>query len=346
MASWPLSSVLTRLPSGRLRQAILYGAGDLRLEEHNLSSDSLEPGQIYVETEVSALSTGTDLGNYLGNSTNIPGAPDYPRAVGYSNVGIVRAVGSDRADLRVGQRVFSLKPHQSAFIAGPADLLVPVPDSVSSEQASLAYLTQLGIAALRQARYESGESVAVVGLGVIGLGTVAIARAMGAIVTAVANSPIRAEMARQVGAHHVHITGSGDPPSDVDVVVLTANPWPAYRLSVEMARKGGRISILGFPGRGEPAPEFNPLDPKWFYGKQLTLIGAGFSPRVECAAADIRFNLRRNLEFLFSMMASGTVCLEPIISHRIPADQMRDAYEMARMHSKELIAAVFDWRNS
>ena len=63
--------------------------------------------------------------------------------------------------------------------------------------------------------------------------------------------------------------------------------------------RGGRISILGFPGRGEPLPDFNPLDPKWFYGKQLTLIGAGFSPRIECQPADLRFNLRRNLEYLF-----------------------------------------------
>ena len=108
----------------------------------------------------------------------------------------------------------------------------------------------------------------------------------------------------------------------------------------------GRISILGFPGRGEPAPDFNPLDAKWFYGKQLTLIGAGFSPRTECQPSDIRFNLRRNLEYLFALMASGSVCLEPIITHRIPAEHMRDAYELAKQHSKSLIAAVFDWRTA
>jgi threonine dehydrogenase-like Zn-dependent dehydrogenase len=117
-------------------------------------------------------------------------------------------------------------------------------------------------------------------------------------------------------------------------------------MSVDMVRHGGRISILGFPGRGEAPPDFNPLDPKWFYGKQLTLIGAGFSPRVECPPSDLRFNLRRNLEYLFALMAEGTVCLEPLITHRIPAGQMQEAYEMAKQHSKSLIAAVFDWRTS
>lgn len=327
-----------------MKQAMLYGAGDLRIEDRALDPEHLQPDQVYVETEVTALSTGTDLGNYLGNSTDIPGAPDYPRAVGYSNVGVIRGIGADPGALHVGQRVFSLRPHQSSYIARRSELLVPVPDGVSSEQASLGYLAQLGMAAMRQARYESGESVAVVGLGVIGLGTVAIARAMGATVTAVANSSLRAASASNVGAHYVHVTGNGEPPSGIDVVVLTANPWSAFRLSVDMARTGGRISILGFPGRGEPPPDFNPLDPKWFYGKQLTLIGAGFSPRAECQPADIRFNLRRNLEYLFALMANGAVSLEPIITHRIPAVHMKDAYELAKQHSKSLIAAVFDWR--
>src|SRR5262245_2189685 len=96
-----------------VRQAILYGAGDLRLEERPLDAATLILDSIYVETEVSALSTGTDLGNYLGDSTYVPGAPDYPRPVGYSNVGVVRRVGSGVQRLAPGQRVFSLKPHQS-----------------------------------------------------------------------------------------------------------------------------------------------------------------------------------------------------------------------------------------
>ena len=139
----------------------------------------------------------------------------------------------------------------------------------------------------------------------IGLGTIPIARAMGATVTAVANSPLRGEIAREIGAHSVHVIGEGSAPSGIDLAVLTANPWSAFRVSVEMVRHGGRLSILGFPGRDEPPPNFNPLDPKWFYGKQLTLIGAGFSPRVDCRPSEIRFNLRRNLEYLFSLMATA-----------------------------------------
>src|ERR1051325_9336483 len=118
----------------QIRRAVLQGKGDLRIEAYYLNED-LAPDQVLVETQISALSTGTDLGNYLGDSTYVPGAPDYPRPLGYSNVGIVTQIAPDVRHSAVGQRVFSMKPHVSAFVAGAQDMLVAVPDGVSSEQA-------------------------------------------------------------------------------------------------------------------------------------------------------------------------------------------------------------------
>lgn len=337
-----------------MRQAILYGAGDLRLEERLMDLEALQPDQIYVETEVTALSTGTDLANYVGDSTYVTGAPEYLRPVGYSNVGRVARVGASVMKGHVGQRIFSTKPHLSAYIAHQDDLLIEVPEAVSSEEASLVYLTHLGIAALRQARYQTGENVVVVGLGVIGLCTVALARAMGARVVGIANSSIRADMALRLGAHGAFRSddsglkdrlGRFFGEAGADIVVLTANPWGAYDLSMEIVARHGRLSLLGFPGRGQPAPDFNPLDPKWIYAKQLTVLGAGQAPRTECPPGDLRFNIRRNLEYIFALIAAGSLQLSPIISHRLPAARIQEAYELAKQHSKELIAAVFDWRS-
>ncbi|HWQ53059.1 MAG TPA: zinc-binding dehydrogenase [Bryobacteraceae bacterium] len=327
-----------------MKQAILYGAGDLRLEDRPAAP--LEDRQVRVRTLITALSTGTDLGNYEGRSTELPLGPPYPRAVGYSNAGVIVEAGPAVRKWRVGERVFSLRPHQSGFVAAEDDLLVPLPEGLCPEEASLAYLAQLGVAALRQAGYQAGENVAVVGLGIIGLCAVAVARAMGAKVAAVANSPQRAEAAVRVGAHATYIADHtpavfGD--AGADIVILTANTWPAYRLSLEIAAYGGRVSLLGFPGRAQPLPDFNPLDPRWIYGKQLSLLGAGFCPKTECPPADIRFNLRRNLEFVLDRMASGALGLDALITHRLPAARMREAYQLAAAHSKELIAAVFDW---
>ncbi len=329
----------------QIHKAILYGAGDLRLETEVFSLATLGERQIFIETEVSALSTGTDLGNYEGRSREVPTAPDYPRWVGYNNIGVIRYCGAAVTKWRIGQRVFTPRPHQSAFAAHEDDLIVPLPDGVSPEAASLCYLTELGVAGMRQLRYEAGERVTVIGLGVIGLGTVGVAQAMGARVTAVANSPFRRDLALSMGAEQAFLPGEAKSAGvEADIVVLTANPWDAFREAVDLARFGGRISVLGFPGRALPAPDFNPLAAEWFYGKQLILAGAGFAPKADVPPQEIPFNVRRNIELIFDYMRRGKLPLERIITHRYPWPRLIEAYEMARAHSKELAAAIFDWR--
>jgi threonine dehydrogenase-like Zn-dependent dehydrogenase len=336
-----------------IRRAVLHGRGDLQIETAVLP-DQPDAHQLLIETEFTALSTGTDLGNYLGDSTYVPGAPDYPRWVGYSNAGMVRATGSSVRRFRAGDRVFSTRPHQSAYIADERELLIRIPDAVSSKQASLTYLTGLGLAALRQARYETGENIVVIGLGVIGLSTIGLANAMGANAVGIANSEIRANAAMKMGALDCILASADNPVDSVknrfhgrqaDLVILTSNSWESYFLALDVARLNGRVSILGFPGRGEPLPQRNPLEPAFFYSKQLTLLGAGSSPKIECEPEGIRFNLRRNLEYILDLMQSERLNLEPLISHSIPYARMRDAYELARMRSKELIAAVFEWKH-
>ena len=49
---------------------------------------------------------------------------------------------------------------------------------------------------------------------------------------------------------------------------------------------------------------------------------------------------------IFEWMASGTLDLAPLISHRLPFERMQEAYELARAHSKGLTAAIFDWRSA
>jgi threonine dehydrogenase-like Zn-dependent dehydrogenase len=233
-------------------------------------------------------------------------------------------------------------------VADETDLLVRVDPRIDSAQAALAYLTHLGATALRKVSYQPGESVLVIGLGVIGLCTVALASSMGASVEAVANSKQRLELARTIKAQRAWDAATLDPTTvfhgcGADVIVLTANTWEAYRTAVEAAAPSGRIALLGFPGRAQPEPSFNPLDAHWIYGKQLTIAGAGFAPRVECAPEEIRFNLRRSLEDILARLADKRLDFAPMISHRIPAASMRDAYELAIAHDKSLTAAVFLW---
>jgi threonine dehydrogenase-like Zn-dependent dehydrogenase len=177
---------------------------------------------------------------------------------------------------------------------------------------------------------------------------VALAYSLGADVEAVANSAHRVELARKMQARQAWDAATLDPSTlfagrGADVIVLTANTWAAYRTALEAAAPAGRIALLGFPGRAQPQPDFNPLDAHWVYGKQLTIAGAGFASRVECEPSDIRFNVRRSLEDIVARLADKRMDFAPLISHRIPAASMRDGYELALAHDKSLTAAVFLW---
>jgi len=333
---------------------ILHGPRDLRLEERELDTKNLGPDDVYVETDFSSLSTGTDRGNYEG-AEQVPGAPGYPRWVGYNNAGTIMAVGSAVARFKPGDRVFTLKAHQSAFIIKQTDPIARIPAGVSSEAASTTYLYHLGFHALRTGGLAPGENVAVVGTGILGLTTVSLARIFGARVVSLSNSEYRMGFARKVGAHRAWLSDDPELPqklaeftegAGIDLAVLAANPWPAYRAAVESLRKGGRLAILSLPGRGEKDLDFNPLALKWMYAKSLTIKMVSGQPAYAYPLPDgsPRFPVARGCEYLLHLMEDGAIKPADLITHRLRYDQAKDAYEMAFGRDKSMVGVVFSWK--
>ena len=339
-----------------MKIAILHGAGDLRIEEHPLDTGTLKPNDIWVETEITAFKIGTDRGNFEGEKS-LPGAPnEFPRTVGDSNVGIVRGVGSAVTRFKVGDRVTSRAAHQSEYIATDPGTFVRVPDDVHSEDAVYAHLYTLTSLCYRKANFRPGENVAVVGVGVLGLGAVAMGPHFGARVAAVANSQIRLEMAERMGAHAGFLSDDPDlkaklddftKGAGVDLVILTANPWPAYRTAVDIVRRSGRVAIISLLGRGEADLDFNPLYSGYFYDKGITLIAAngtvGYGYPSE---AEERFSWNRMCEYLLSLMADGGLEPKRLVTHRFDYTEMIKAYEMSTEREKTMLGVIFDWRDA
>jgi threonine dehydrogenase-like Zn-dependent dehydrogenase len=176
----------------RMKIAILHGPRDLTIEEQPLDTANLKPNEIWLETEITALKIGTDRGNYEG-AEQVPGAPDYPRWVGDSNLAVVRGIGSAVTRVQVGDRVVTRQPHQSEYVTAESESIVKVPDSVHPEDAVYTHLYALSAHCYRKAHFQPGENVAVVGLGVLGLGAVGLGPAFGARVVGLGNSPVRLE---------------------------------------------------------------------------------------------------------------------------------------------------------
>lgn len=336
-----------------MKIAMLRGPRDLVIEDHPLDTRNLGPNDVWGETVITGFKIGTDRGNYEG-AEDVPGAPTYPRWVGDSNLAVVKAVGSNVARFKPGDRVVSRQPHQSEWVADQRGPIVKVPDGVDSEDAIWGHLYTLSGLCYRKANFVPGEYVAVVGLGVLGLGAVGLGRSMGARTIGVGNSQIRNEMAMQMGAHATfmhndpnlaaklddYTNGNG-----VDLVILTANPWPAYRASVEMVRENGRVSIVSLLGRGEEPADFNPLAMQWFYLKGISLIAVnGTAPYQYPQANADRMEWNKQCEFVLQLMADRSLRPSEVVTHRMHYSRMKDAYEMAYHREKTMLGVVFRWR--
>ncbi len=334
-----------------MKIAILYGPRDLRIEEKFIDTDNLEDDQIWVETLLTAFKTGTDRGNYEG-AESVPGAPNFPRWVGDSNLGVVRGVGRSVKKFKVGDRIVSRYPHQSEYVARQSECLVLVPNEVKSEDAVFSHLYALSALCFHKARFVPGETVAVLGLGVIGMGAVAVGRQYGAKVIALGNSEIRLEMALSVGAHTSlmsddenikqkikETTGS----CGIDLVVLTANPWQAYGKAVDIIRTDGRVAIVALPGRGEVPLDFNPLDMRWFYSKGISLISVNGRVGNMFPANEDLYSGESLCKQMLGYMAQGSLSPSSLISHRMIYSDMGHAYEMAYRREKNMLNVIFDW---
>jgi threonine dehydrogenase-like Zn-dependent dehydrogenase len=342
-----------------MKIAMLRGPRDLRIEEHPLETGNLLPDQLWIETQVSALKIGTDRGNYEG-AERVPGAPDYPRWVGDSNLGVVRATGDAVTRFQIGDRVVTRQPHQSEYVIDQHASIVKVPEGVADEDAVFAHLYALSAHCFHKAHFRPGETVAVVGLGVLGLGAVALGPLFGARTIAIGNSETRLEMASQMGAHAGFLYNDPqlfeklDAFSDgagVDLVILTANPWPAYRTALQTVRPNGRVSIVSLLGRGEAALDFNPLAMELFYIKGISLIAvsgpAGYLyPEAGPARGSVAdpYEGDRRAAHVLSLMAEGRLQPSRLLTHRFHYSQMAEAYEMAYHRQKSMLGVLFDWQ--
>ena len=132
----------------------------------------------------------------------------------------------------------------------------------------------------------------------------------------------------------------------IDLVIQTANPWPAYRTSVETVRAGGRVAIVALPGRGEPPLDFNPLDMRWFYQKGISLIAVSGEPGYLYPSGELRFGRQRECEYVLALMADGGLEPKRLITHRFPVDQAADAWALIESKREPVLGVLLDWTDS
>ncbi len=316
-----------------MRTAVLYAPGDIRIEERPLPK--IGEGELLVRTRACGICTGDIMGWYIARKA--------PLVFGHEPAGEIAAIGDgdpprddDGHAFEVGDRVF-VHHHVPCFACdacargdyvqcarwrataldpgGMAEYFrVPrenvrdtlrLPDAVSFEDASLVEPLGCVVKSLRRSGIHAGQTLLVMGLGVMGQLHVLAARALGARVLGSDFNEERRALAQRNGATALH----PDDVEEADVVVCGPGTPEALRSALTVVRPGGTV-VMFTPI--DPSATLS-LDAERFYFKDLRLV-ASYS----CGPDDTREALR--------LIAGGIVSAEKVGAQRFPLESASDAY--------------------
>src|SRR5512145_1814494 len=279
---------------------------------------------------------------------------DQPMPLGYSSAGTIVALGPGLQGLHAGQRVACAGGNYAVhaeYACVPVSLLTPLPDEVDFESAAFTTLAAIALHGFRLAETQIGERVAIIGLGLLGLMAVQVARAAGCQVFGIDVDARRVELARSFGIEAVtRAEAEAAAPAftrnrGFDAVLICADTASAdpVELAGIIARDRGRVVAVGAVGLKIPR--------KIYYEKELNFInsrsyGPGrYDPSYEEGGHDyplgyVRWTEGRNFEAVIDLMAKGQLNVTPLITHRIPIERAAEAYDVITGKKKEPFLGV------
>ena len=271
------------------------------------------------------------------------GRLDTPMPLGYSSAGVVMDVGPGVEGFTVGDRVAcagSGYAGHTEVASAPSNLCVRIPDGVDFESAAFVALGSIALEAVRMARVSLGDTVVVIGLGLLGQIAVQILNTAGCHVIGMDISSQKVEMALQHGAESVAsdyhqlsaicCQRTASYGADSVVILAATSSNEPLEQAAELCRERGRIVATGLVGLEIPR--------KPFYDKELELIvsrawGPGlYDPSytekgLDYPIAYARWTAKRNMVEFLAQLAKRTVRVDHLITHRFPFERALEAYE-------------------
>jgi 2-desacetyl-2-hydroxyethyl bacteriochlorophyllide A dehydrogenase len=321
-----------------------------QVELRQVTLDPPAPGQALVRTLCTLISTGTELTALTGDFP-----PDsawsryvqYPWTAGYSHVGEVEAVGEGVETVAVGDLLASHAPHGDRAVVN-VSRAEQVPAGLPPEAAAFLPLAQITLNGIRQGEVALGESVVILGAGLIGQLTARFCRLAGAQpVLLVDQSQERLNQAAGVGCL---LLNAADNPSleeavldqtrsrKADVVIEASGNPALIPVALRLARRKGRVVILGSP-RGPVSLDLH--DEVHTIG--LRIIGAHNSTHPPAETPDSPWTLHRHAELFFDLLAAGRLDVGSLITHRYAGQEAPNAFAMLLEDRTRAMGVILDW---
>ncbi len=262
-----------------------------------------------------------------------------PLPLGYCNVGEVIAVGEGVSDLQIGDRVASNGSHAET-VCVPRNLVAKIPENVSNDEAAFTVIGSIGLQGIRLLNPTLGETVVVIGLGLIGLLTAELLKLNGCRVIGFDFDDKKLEIARQkgiivanpaAGTDTVKLVESLTNGVGADGVIITASAKTDDIISqaAQMSRKRGRIVLVGVIGLDLSRAEF--------YEKELSFqVSCSYGPGryddnyeqkgVDYPLPFVRWTENRNFQTILQLIGSNLLDVKPFITEVVPIDDYQKIY--------------------
>ena len=333
-----------------IEELIVIEPGHIELSKGQLD-DALEPHEALVKTEYSVVSAGTEGAGFTGLVKQMPfqDRGHYPRRTGYGNLGEVLAVGDSVTVCKPGDRVLSFSSHASYVKADVGRMALPVPADSDGRQMVFARMTGVSMSALRSSSVQPGDTVLIVGMGLVGNFAAQIFRIAGAEVMVADLSELRLEKARACGLDRTVNSGT----EDLNEAVMDWTEGKGARIVVEaigvseviaeatlLTRKHGEIILLGTP-RAHGVFDATPML-LHLHMKAIRMIGALEWTWPQHPTERVR-DITANYRLLVDWIASGRLKTSPLLTHLASPADCQAIYEGLTSKREEYLGAVFDW---
>ncbi|MCK4417973.1 MAG: zinc-binding dehydrogenase [Candidatus Latescibacteria bacterium] len=307
---------------------------------------------IVVKTHYSAISTGTELSIYNGLTPPLDGNLWYPLVPGYEEVGEVVRVGDKVGDFKVGDRVmanevrvypgycaawggqveYAVKNPQTSPAEG--DGCVKIPENVTYQEAVIAYLAGVARKGIEKVGIEKGDTVLILGQGVIGLSASQLAKLKGATVIVADLYEERLEVGRRFADYAIdtsceqplqrlkEITGN----ELADVVFEVTGDSGCFSQAIEFVKPEGQIHYQGYYANPIIITQYH----RWFV-KDPTIT-------MTCALRS------QDKKEILSLISQGKFDAKSLITKEVSVDDAPETYEESNNNRDKILKVLFSWR--
>lgn len=310
-----------------------------------------EPGadEVMVQVQYTLISAGTEKADILGLPNT---SMKFPGGGGYSSVGTIIKKGANVKEFLEGDRVFAAYGGHASYNVVNKSRLTKIPDSVPLTDAVFLKVISYPLLALRHARAELGESIAVVGLGMLGQFAVQIAKQLAVPLIAVGNREVRRQKALDFGADYafdpneenlaekiISICEQTNGIRGANVVIDTSGSIDALISALKYTSKNGRVMLNGCNRiTDKPIDLYQDI-----HKKGICLIGAHEQSRYPFNSAPGNWTAKRDYITIMRFLEKGRINARDMINEMVSPNDATAVYERLIFDRNFPLGVIFDW---